>query len=99
MSVYLGPSSLPTPPLTPSVHPLYSRGFKDAASSMGAELEKELLEASEGGKLPIVVDTSPCLGQIKSQVREHEGRGGGLKVERHSLPFVWFAALINFNYY
>ena len=26
--------------------------------------------ASEGGKLPIVVDTSPCLSQIKSQVSE-----------------------------
>ena len=46
---------------------------------MGAELEKELLLASEGGKLPIVVDTSPCLGQIKSQVWGLCGGEGGAK--------------------
>ncbi|GAX77289.1 hypothetical protein CEUSTIGMA_g4735.t1 [Chlamydomonas eustigma] len=51
-----------------------SRGFKDAAASKGAELEKELLEASEGGKLPIVVDTSPCLSQVKSQISEPQLR-------------------------
>lgn len=41
-----------------------SRGFKDAAASKGAALQKALLEASEDGKLPIVVDTSPCLSQV-----------------------------------
>jgi hypothetical protein len=43
-----------------------SRGFKDAAAKKGAELEAALLKASEGGKWPIVCDTSPCLAQIKS---------------------------------
>ncbi len=42
-----------------------SRGFKDAAASKGAALEKALLEASQNGKLPIVVDTSPCLSQVR----------------------------------
>lgn len=51
-----------------------SRGFKDAASSKGAELEQELLTASEGGKLPIVIDTSPCLSQVKSQISEPQLR-------------------------
>lgn len=41
-----------------------SRGFKDAAASKGAALQKSLLSASEDGKLPIVVDTSPCLSQV-----------------------------------
>ena len=43
-----------------------SRGFQDAAVKKGAELERALLAASEGGKWPIVCDTSPCLSQIKS---------------------------------
>lgn len=30
------------------------------------------MEASEGGKIPIVCDTSPCLSQIKVRTR---GRG------------------------
>ena len=49
---------------------LLSRGFTGAASTMGSDLERALMVASEGGKLPIVVDTSPCLSQIKSQVSE-----------------------------
>ena len=38
-----------------------SRGYKDAARSKVAELEAALMEASEGGMIPIVFDTSPCL--------------------------------------
>eukprot|EP01025_Chloroclados_australasicus_P065931 TRINITY_DN900_c0_g2_i1.p1 TRINITY_DN900_c0_g2~~TRINITY_DN900_c0_g2_i1.p1 ORF type:complete len:1084 (-),score=148.29 TRINITY_DN900_c0_g2_i1:617-3868(-) len=47
-----------------------TRGFKKAAAVKGAELESALMEASEGGKIPIVVDTSPCLGQIKTSLSE-----------------------------
>ncbi|KAL6754380.1 glycolate dehydrogenase [Haematococcus lacustris] len=47
-----------------------SRGFKAAAASKGAELEQALLEASQGGKLPIVIDTSPCLSQVKASISE-----------------------------
>lgn len=31
---------------------------------MVQELEAALMEASQGGKLPIVIDTSPCLSQV-----------------------------------
>eukprot|EP01025_Chloroclados_australasicus_P005935 TRINITY_DN1193_c0_g1_i3.p1 TRINITY_DN1193_c0_g1~~TRINITY_DN1193_c0_g1_i3.p1 ORF type:complete len:1087 (-),score=151.26 TRINITY_DN1193_c0_g1_i3:409-3669(-) len=47
-----------------------TRGFKKAAALKGAELEAALMEASDGGKIPIVVDTSPCLGQIKTSLSE-----------------------------
>ncbi|KAG2497441.1 hypothetical protein HYH03_004596 [Edaphochlamys debaryana] len=47
-----------------------SRGFKDAAAAKGADLEAALLKASENGKIPIVMDTSPCLAQVKSQISE-----------------------------
>ncbi|GBG00279.1 glycolate dehydrogenase, partial [Raphidocelis subcapitata] len=47
-----------------------SRGLKDAAAKKGAELEAALMEASEGGKIPIVCDTSPCLSQIKAGISE-----------------------------
>lgn len=43
-----------------------SRGFKDSAARKGAELEAAILKASEGGKYPVVCDTSPCLSQIKA---------------------------------
>jgi hypothetical protein len=46
-----------------------SRGFKDAAAAKGAELEASLVAASEGGKLPIVLDTSPCLALVKASIR------------------------------
>lgn len=47
-----------------------SRGCKDAAAAKGAALEKALLEASQGGKIPIVMDTSPCLSQVKASISE-----------------------------
>lgn len=47
-----------------------SRGFKGAAAKKGAELEAALLKASDGGKLPIVCDTSPCLSQIKASISD-----------------------------
>lgn len=51
-----------------------SRGFKDAAALKGGELEESLLEASQGGKLPIVIDTSPCLAQIKGSLSNSQLR-------------------------
>jgi D-lactate dehydrogenase len=45
-----------------------SRGFKDAANAKCSELEASLLEASQGGKIPIVMDTSPCLMQVKQSL-------------------------------
>lgn len=43
-----------------------SRGFAPAAAKKMADLEASLLEASDGGKLPIVCDTSPCLMQVRA---------------------------------
>ena len=47
-----------------------SRGFKTVAADKGAELEQALVKASEGGKYPIVCDTSPCLATIKGQLQD-----------------------------
>lgn len=47
-----------------------SRGLGEAAALKGSQLEAALMEASQGGKLPIVVDTSPCLSQIKAGISE-----------------------------
>eukprot|EP01026_Neomeris_dumetosa_P054152 TRINITY_DN485_c0_g1_i8.p1 TRINITY_DN485_c0_g1~~TRINITY_DN485_c0_g1_i8.p1 ORF type:complete len:1081 (-),score=181.75 TRINITY_DN485_c0_g1_i8:318-3560(-) len=47
-----------------------TRGFKKAAATKSAELEQALMKASDNGKIPIVVDTSPCLGQIKTSLSE-----------------------------
>ena len=69
VSHFTRPSTHPHPLEHPSPL-LLSRGFTGAASTMGSDLERALMVASEGGKLPIVVDTSPCLSQIKSQVSE-----------------------------
>ena len=51
-----------------------SRGFKKAAADKASELEDSLLEASEGGKLPIVIDTSPCLATIKGALNTKDLR-------------------------
>jgi D-lactate dehydrogenase len=45
-----------------------TRGFAPAAATKMAALEALLLKASNGGKVPIVVDTSPCLMQIKTSL-------------------------------
>ena len=47
-----------------------SRGFKGAASHMGQQLEQSLVKASDGGKIPIVMDTSPCLAQMKGALTD-----------------------------
>ena len=51
-----------------------SRGLKDQSIAKGFDLEQALLKASEGGKYPIIVDTSPCLAQIKEQLESQELR-------------------------
>lgn len=43
-----------------------SRGLASAAASKLDELEASLLKASDGGKIPIVCDTSPCLSTLKA---------------------------------
>ena len=51
--------------------PFDSQGLKDVAESKAKELEARLTEASEGGRHPIVFDTSPCAYTTKRLV---EGR-------------------------
>ena len=45
--------------------PFESKGIAETADRKSAELEQALLEASQGGELPIVFDTSPCAYRMK----------------------------------
>ena len=45
--------------------PFESKGLADAANLKSAELESALAEASDGGRWPIVFDTSPCSYRMK----------------------------------
>ncbi len=45
--------------------PFESKGLAQAADHKSAELEAALLEASDGGRLPVVFDTSPCAYRMK----------------------------------
>ena len=47
-----------------------SRGFKEASGFVGSNMESAILEASENGKYPVVIDTSPCLAQVKSSLSD-----------------------------
>jgi D-lactate dehydrogenase len=42
-----------------------SKGFPELADQKTRELERALLEASDGGALPILCDTSPCLQRMQ----------------------------------
>ncbi len=45
--------------------PFESKGLIEAADRKSAELVAALLQASDGGRLPVVFDTSPCAYRIK----------------------------------
>jgi D-lactate dehydrogenase len=45
--------------------PFESKGFVTQADAKARELEAALLMVSEGGRLPVLVDTSPCLYRMK----------------------------------
>lgn len=53
-----------------------SRGAKAAAQGKSDELEQALLKASENGKYPILIDTSPCLQSIKESFTSGKLRFG-----------------------
>jgi len=42
-----------------------SKGFREIADEKARELERALSQRSEGGKIPVVCDTSPCLYRMK----------------------------------
>jgi len=48
--------------------PFESKGLMDEANFKSAELEAALAEASDGGRWPIVFDTSPCAYRMKKFV-------------------------------
>jgi len=50
--------------------PFESKGLMQAADRKSAELEAALLDASEGGRLPIVFDTSPCAYRMKRYLHD-----------------------------
>jgi D-lactate dehydrogenase len=56
--------------------PFESKGLLDIADRKSAELEAALCAASEGGRLPIVFDTSPCAYRVQrylaGRVRVHD---------------------------
>jgi D-lactate dehydrogenase len=45
--------------------PFESKGLMEAADRKSTELEQALRDASEGGRLPIVFDTSPCAYRMR----------------------------------
>jgi D-lactate dehydrogenase len=45
--------------------PFESKGLKEQADMKAAELEDALLKATNGGKLPVLCDTSPCLYRMR----------------------------------
>jgi D-lactate dehydrogenase len=45
--------------------PFESKGLKEQADMMAAELEEALMKASNGGNLPVLCDTSPCLYRMR----------------------------------
>ena len=47
-----------------------SKGMPDVADSKTAQLEAALLEASQGGKWPVVCDQSPCLHRMRTHFKQ-----------------------------
>ncbi len=45
--------------------PFESKGLKEQADMMAAELEDALMKATNGGKLSVLCDTSPCLYRMR----------------------------------
>ncbi len=45
--------------------PFDSKGFRDLADAKAKELEAALLERSDGGAIPVLCDTSPCLQRMR----------------------------------
>ncbi len=45
--------------------PFESKGLAEQADMKAAELEDALIKATNGGKLPVLCDTSPCLYRMR----------------------------------
>ncbi|GAB2179848.1 FAD-binding and (Fe-S)-binding domain-containing protein [Denitratisoma sp. agr-D3] len=49
---------------------LASKGQTEAADASSAKLEAALLAASDNGKLPVVMDASPCAARMKEKLKD-----------------------------
>ncbi len=49
--------------------PFHSKGLFDTATAKARELEAALLDASEGGRLPILFDASPCTLRMRQHLQ------------------------------
>ncbi|HQR30082.1 MAG TPA: FAD-binding and (Fe-S)-binding domain-containing protein [Anaeromyxobacteraceae bacterium] len=45
-----------------------SKGFRDVADAKLAELERALSRSSDGGRIPVLCDTSPCLQRMQKKM-------------------------------
>jgi len=45
-----------------------SKGFPEAADAKAEEMERALLEATGGGELPVLCDTSPCVQRMRQKL-------------------------------
>jgi D-lactate dehydrogenase len=46
-----------------------SKGMPEIANGKTAELERALLEASDGGRIPVLCDQSPCLHRMRNNIK------------------------------
>lgn len=51
-----------------------TRGFRKVAEDKRLEVEAMLAKASENGKYPIVIDTSPCTAAVKGKLQNQDLR-------------------------
>lgn len=73
-----------------------SKGMPDIADQKTAELEEALLKASDGGKIPVVCDQSPCLHRMRDHIKSmrlyepaefiHDYLAERLTFHRHDTP-------------
>ncbi|AZZ94177.1 FAD-binding protein [Hahella sp. KA22] len=59
--------------------PFASKGFPDSAQHKAEELAQALLASSEGGRLPIFCDASPCTQKLKEAIEQTDA-GKKLKI-------------------
>jgi D-lactate dehydrogenase len=45
-----------------------SKGFRDTADAKSDELERALLAVTDGGRIPVLCDTSPCLQRMRKKM-------------------------------
>lgn len=67
-----------------------SKGMPDIADAKTKELEQALLEASEGGKIPVLCDQSPCLHRMREHIRSMKLYEPAEFIESFLVPYLEF---------